>query len=66
MPTPSATPPPTATPPPEPVVYTVRGGDTLYSLARRYGTSVEAIMAANDLGDTLVRPGQRLIIPSQP
>lgn len=30
-----------------PVAYTVRTGDTLYSVARAYSTTVEAVMAAN-------------------
>jgi LysM repeat protein len=29
--------------------YTVQHGDTLYSIAHRYGTTVSAIMAANGL-----------------
>ena len=32
--------------------YTVQPGDTLFSIARRFGTTVEAIMTANDLSAT--------------
>ena len=43
--------------------YLVEPGDTLYSLARRFGTTVAAIKAANGLEDDLIRVGQRLEIP---
>ena len=45
------------------IIYTVRRGDTLYSIARRYGTTVDAIMAANGLTDSQIRVGQQLRIP---
>jgi len=32
-----------------PVVYTVRPGDTLYLIARRYNTTVDSLMALNNL-----------------
>jgi LysM repeat protein len=48
-------------------VYTVQRGDTLYSLARRFGTTVQAIMQTNGLASTAIFAGQRLFIPaSQP
>jgi len=44
--------------------YTVVAGDTLYSLARRWGTTVEAIQSANGiLNPAYIRVGQQLIIP---
>ncbi len=43
--------------------YTVRSGDTLFLLARRYGATVNAIMAANSLWSSSIYPGQSLIIP---
>jgi LysM repeat protein len=43
--------------------YTVQAGDTLFSISQRYGTSVEAIAAANGLTSDLVRIGQALTIP---
>ena len=39
---------------------TVRSGDTLWSIARRYGTSVAALVSANGLQDDRVVTGQRL------
>lgn len=44
--------------------YTVRAGDTLWSIAHEYDTSVEAITQANDLDDDTIRPGQELRIPN--
>lgn len=44
--------------------YTVQAGDTLAQLARRYRTSVDAIMAANHLPNpNRIRAGQKLWIP---
>lgn len=46
--------------------HTVVHGDTLYSLARRYGTSVNAIKNTNGLNSNLIRLGQTLRIPTIP
>ena len=44
--------------------YTVQAGDTLYSIARRYGTTVEAIQSANGIvNPSNIQAGQKLIIP---
>jgi LysM repeat protein len=43
--------------------YTVQAGDTLFSISQRYGTTVEAIVAANALTSDLVQIGQSLTIP---
>lgn len=45
------------------IVYTVRPGDTLYRIAQRYNTTVESIMALNNLTSTVILVGQRLVIP---
>jgi LysM repeat protein len=51
-------------PPPKPRdTYLVRRGDTLSGLARRFGTTVGAIMAANNLTGTTIYAGQHLVIP---
>lgn len=52
------------TEPAAPRIHRVRRGDTLYSIARRYGVSVRAIAAANGIRNIhLIYVGQRLIIP---
>ncbi|WP_028950685.1 lytic transglycosylase domain-containing protein [Sulfurihydrogenibium subterraneum] len=43
--------------------YTVRPGDTLYSIAKRYGTDVETIKRLNNLEDNTISVGMELIIP---
>ncbi len=44
--------------------YIVQRGDTLYSLARRFGTTVEALAAANGIvNPNLIYAGQVLVIP---
>jgi LysM repeat protein len=57
-----------AQPPPAPVggttSYTVVVGDTLFEIAQRYGTTVDAIMRANGLTSYTIVPGQTLTIPS--
>jgi LysM repeat protein len=51
-------------PPPCGSYYTVRHGDTLSQIARRYGTTVWAIQRANGLANpNYIWPGQRLYIP---
>ena len=45
-------------------VHIVQPGETLSSIAIRYGVTVEALMAANDLADpNYVYVGQRLVVP---
>lgn len=47
--------------------YTIRAGDTLYSLARRYNTTVEAIMRANPGLDPMsLQVGRIICIPVPP
>lgn len=43
--------------------YRVVPGDTLFSLAKRFGTSTEAIREASRIKDSALRPGQQLVIP---
>ena len=54
---------PTATPTPEATIYVVQRGDTLFSIARRFGTTVDAVKAANGLVNNNITPGQQLTIP---
>jgi LysM repeat protein len=45
--------------------YTIQSGDTLYAIAARFETTVQAIQAANGMGtSTVIRVGQVLLIPS--
>src|SRR5690606_23246351 len=43
--------------------HVVSGGDTLWGIARKYNSSVEAIQQANRLGQKPIQPGQKLSIP---
>ncbi len=45
-------------------VHVVRRGQTLGSIARKYGVSVEALRAANGLRGDVIFVGQRLTIPA--
>lgn len=45
------------------ITYTVQSGDSLYQIARRFGTQVESIMQLNRLQSTSLSIGQELIIP---
>ena len=44
-------------------IYAVKPGDTLFSIARAYGISAEALQQANALPGDQIVPGQRLIVP---
>ncbi|MEJ2733752.1 MAG: LysM peptidoglycan-binding domain-containing protein [Anaerolineae bacterium] len=46
------------------VQHTVQPGETLSSIAQRYGTTVEALMQANGLNSTSLYTGQVLTIPA--
>ncbi|MBI4788443.1 MAG: LysM peptidoglycan-binding domain-containing protein [Chloroflexi bacterium] len=61
-------PPPPAPPAPPPApsatTYMVVSGDTLYGIARKFGVSVAALTAANNIANpSLIKPGQVLKIP---
>lgn len=43
----------------------VAAGDTLYSISRRYNVPVMKLMEINDLSDSRLTIGQRLIVPGQ-
>ncbi|GAB5603613.1 C40 family peptidase [Thermus sp. FJN-A] len=46
--------------------HTVEKGDTLFSIARRYGTTVEELVRLNGLEGFLIQPGQVLKLPERP
>jgi LysM repeat protein len=50
---------------PSAMPYKVHRGDTLWSIARRHGTTVETLKQMNDLDDAAIRAGQVLNIPAQ-
>lgn len=61
LPTPNSRPPATQTPPP--VIHIVREGDNLGAIALFYDTTIEAIVAANNLTSSdFIRVGQALLI----
>lgn len=43
--------------------HTIQRGDTLYSLARRYNTSVDALRKLNNLKNSSLSAGQRIRVP---
>ncbi|MFA5675802.1 MAG: M14 family metallopeptidase [Christensenellales bacterium] len=44
--------------------YTIRAGDTLYNIARMYGTNTDLIITANpNINANNLTPGQRIIVP---
>jgi len=59
------TPVPSATPTPQAqyIIHVVQSGEWLLQIARMYGTTAQAIMAANGLTSSTIYPGQRLRIP---
>ncbi len=54
---------PSCSPPAGWVVYTVRPGETLYSLALRTGVTALALMEANCLGAPTLYPNQQIYLP---
>jgi LysM repeat protein len=63
--TPPAQPPPQTQTPPQPQApaeqyHTVASGDNLWTISRRYSTSIEQIRSLNSLASDNLRPGQRL------
>ena len=49
----------------EPIIYTVKAGDNLWNISRKYGVSVEVIISVNNLKEKdLLSLGQKLEIPA--
>lgn len=44
------------------ISYSVRRGDNLWTIAKRYGTTVERIKRDNSMTSSTLQPGQRLVI----
>ncbi|SNX52688.1 LysM peptidoglycan-binding domain-containing protein [Thermoanaerobacterium sp. RBIITD] len=43
--------------------YTVKPGDSLYKIGLNYGTTYNQIIKLNNLNDTVIYPGQVLVVP---
>ena len=56
-------PPPTEAPPPDPCVHIVATGDSLYTIALHYGTTIEFLRELNRLTDDALSVGQVLSLP---
>jgi len=50
---------------PEIIDYEVKSGETLASIASKFGISVDSIKWSNNLKSDLIKPGQRLKIPPE-
>ena len=47
------------------IIYTVKAGDSLYSIARQYNTTVNELMDYNNLTTNLLSVGQKLKVPTE-
>ena len=45
-------------------IYIVKSGDSLYSIAKKYNTSVDELKRINNLSSNLLSIGQKLIVPT--
>lgn len=45
-------------------IYTVKSGDNLYKIANQYGVTVSSIMSRNNLANSNLSIGQKLVIPT--
>ncbi len=50
---------------PQMIIHNVVQGETLYGLAKRYGVTVDELIAANPEAEKGLKIGQKLIIPNQ-
>ncbi len=53
-------------PPADGLVHTVRNGESLWTIARRFGKSVADLKRWNGLTQSVIRPGQKLTVGSRP
>jgi len=45
--------------------YTIQSGDSLYTIAKKFGVSIETLRTLNHLGEKdLLHPGEKLILPA--
>jgi LysM repeat protein len=59
---------PTPVPAPTPQIYTIKSGDALARIARRFGLTLEQILAANpEIKDAnRIKVGDKIVIPTPP
>jgi len=49
----------------KPTIYTVKPDDSLWKIGRKFGISIKKLKYANRLSGSIIRPGQKLMIPSK-
>ena len=61
----TAKPSPTVPPAPTPQVYVIKAGDTLWKMAKRFGITLEELLAANPSikNPNKISIGQQIVIP---
>jgi len=47
---------------PDDKLYTIKQGDTLYSVSKRFGLTVDELKALNNLADNNIKIGQKLVV----
>lgn len=59
---------PTPIPEPTPQIYTIKSGDALARIARRFGLTLDQLLAANpDIKDAnRIKVGDKIVIPTPP
>jgi flagellum-specific peptidoglycan hydrolase FlgJ len=48
--------------PPDDKIYTVKQGDTLYNISKRFGITVDDLKALNSMNDNGIKIGQKLVV----
>ena len=43
-------------------IYVVKSGDTLGEIAKRFGTTIQAVRTANKMKNDMIHPGQKLVV----
>jgi len=49
----------------EPLIHKVKKGDTLYSLSKKYGTTVNELMKLNNLSSSNLSLGQKIVVKAE-